>query len=192
MPNRPALKTHIRTLWTAVARHRNFASDVRGTSAIEFSFFASLLSLSLLNVTDVSVYIYKRMEVENAAQMGVQAAFKACDPSNGYLPATTNCPGLTTTVAGAVQSTSLGAAVQVQSGSPSEGYYCLNSSGSLQYVSPVSDKPSDCSSAGMATLLPEDYIQITTTYAYTPMFPGVSIGSAFGTSISKTAMIRLD
>lgn len=187
-----AIEACIGTLRNAIARNGRFVSDVRGTSAIEFSFFASLLSLSILNVADVSVYIYKRMEVENAAQMGVQAAFKVCDPSNGYLPATTNCPGLTTAITNGVQSTSLGATVQVQSGSPSEGYYCLNSSGSLQYVSAVSAKPSDCSSVGMATMQPEDYIQITTTYAYTPMFPGVSVASAFGNTITKTAMIRLD
>lgn len=167
-------------------------ADVRGTSAIEFSFFAGLLSLALLNVTDTSVYIYKRMQVENATQMGAQAAFKTCDPSNGYLPATTNCPGLNTAVTNAIRGTSLGAQVQLQSGSPSEGYYCLNSSGSLQYVSSVSKKPSDCSTAGTAALQPEDYIRITTSYAYTPMFPGVSVGGLFTTPITNTAMIRLD
>jgi Flp pilus assembly protein TadG len=173
--------------WTAA-----LGSDARGTSAIEFSFFAGLLSLAVLNITDISVYIYKRMELENATQMAVQAAFKACDPSNGYLPATTNCPGLNTAVTNALESTSLGALVQLQSGSPAEGYYCLNSSGSLQYVSSVSQKPSDCSAVGMATLQPEDYIKVSTSYAYTPMFPGVSVAGAFTTPITKTAMIRLD
>ena len=189
---RTAIKMRRCAFRRALVENNRFIADVRGTSAIELSFFASLLSLSLLNVTDVSVYVYKRMEVENAAQMGVQAAFKACDPSNGYLPATTNCPGLTTAVTNAVQSTSLGATVQVQNGSLSEGYYCLNSSGSLQYVSSVSGKPSDCSSVGMAALQPEDYLQITTTYSYAPMFSGVSVAAAFGNSITKTAMIRLD
>ena len=151
-----------------------------------------MLSLALLNVTDVSTYIYKRMEVENAAQMAVQAAFKACDPSNGNLPATTNCPGLTTAINSAVQSTSLGATVQVQNGSVTEAYYCLNSAGSLQYVSSVSNKPSDCSTVGMPTLQPEDYIQITATYPYTPMFHGVSMAGVFGNMITKTALIRLD
>jgi Flp pilus assembly protein TadG len=174
-------------LWVAT-----MVADVRGTSAIEFSFFAGLLSLALLNVTDVSIYIYKRMELENATQMGAQAAFKTCDPSNGYLPATTNCPGLNTAVSNAIQSTSLGALVQLQSGSPSEAYYCLNRSGALQYVSSVSQKLSDCSSVGMATLQPGDYIKISTSYAYTPMFSDISIASAFATPITNTAMIRLD
>ena len=167
-------------------------SDARGTSAIEFSFFAGLLSLAVLNITDVSVYLYKRMEVENATQMGVQAAFKTCDPSAGYLPATTSCPGLTTAITNAIQSTSLGNLVKLQSGSPSEGYYCVNSSGSLQYVSAVSTKPADCSAAGMASLQPGDYMKISTSYAYAPMFPGVSVAGAFATPITNTATIRLD
>ena len=167
-------------------------SDARGTSAIEFSFFAGLLSFAMLNVTDISVYLYKRMEVENATQMGVQAAFKTCDPSNGYLPATTSCPGLTTAVTNAIRSTSLGNAVQLQSGSPFEGYYCVNSSGSLQYVSSVTQKPADCSAAGTAALQPADYIRISTSFAYSPMFPGVSVAGTFATPITNTAMIRLD
>ena len=167
-------------------------SDSRGTSAIEFSFFAGLLSLAVLNITDISVYLYKRMEVENATQMGVQAAFKTCDPSSGYLPATTSCPGLNTAITNAIQSTSLGGLVKLQSGSPSEGYYCVNSSGALQYVSAVSQKPADCSAAGMASLQPGDYMKISTSYAYSPMFPGVSVAGTFASPITNTATIRLD
>jgi len=116
-------------------------SDQRGVSAIEFSFFAGLLSFALLNTADVSIYIYQRMELENATQMGAQAAWKTCDPSNGKLPATTSCPGLTTAITNAVQSTSLGTKVSLQSGSPTEGYWCVDSSGKLQKVSPVTSSP---------------------------------------------------
>ena len=166
-------------------------SDQRGTSAIEFSFFAGLLSLGLLNMTDVSVYIYQRMEVENASQMGAQAAWKTCNPNNNQIPATTNCPGLTTAITNAVQSTSLGTSVSLQSGSPAEGYYCVNSSGALQYVSGVSSKPANCTAAGMSSLQPGDYIQITTTFAYAPLFPGITVAGNFATPITKSSMIRL-
>src|SRR5450830_1630415 len=91
-------------------------SDQQGVSAIEFSFFAGLLSLGMLNTADVSIYIYQRMELENATQMGAQAAWKNCDTI--HLPATVNCSGLTTAVTSAVQGTSLGAQVSLQSGSP--------------------------------------------------------------------------
>jgi Flp pilus assembly protein TadG len=168
------------------------ASDVGGTSAIEFSFFAGLLSLGMLNVADISIYLYQRMQVENATEMGAQAAWKLCDPYKGYVPATTNCPGLTTAITQAVQSTSLGTGISLQSGSPAEGYYCVNSSGALQYVSSVSSKPADCTAAGMSGLQPGDYIQVTTAFAYAPLFSGITVAGAFATPITKTSMIRLN
>ena len=131
------------------------------------------------------------MEVENASQMGAQAAWKTCNPNNNQIPATTNCPGLTTAITNAVQSTSLGTSVSLQSGSPAEGYYCVNSSGALQYVSDVSSKPTDCTTAGMSSLQPGDYIQMTTTFAYAPLFPGITVAGNFATPITKTSMIRL-
>ena len=143
-------------------------------------------------MTDVSIYLYQRMELENAAQMGVQAAWKTCDPNNKQLPATTNCPGLTTAITNAVQSTSLGTKASLQSGSPAEGYYCMNSSDALQYISAVSSKPADCTAAGMPSLQPADYIQITTTFAYAPLFPGITVAGTFATPITKTAMMRLE
>jgi Flp pilus assembly protein TadG len=168
------------------------ASDQRGTSAIEFAFFAGLLSIGLLNMTDVAIYIYQRMELENATEMGAQAAWKTCDPNNNQVPATTNCSGLTTAITNAVHGTSLGSAVSLQSGSPAEGYYCVNSSGSLQYVSAVSSKPTDCTAAGTPTLQPGDYITVSTSFAYSPLFPGITVASAFATPITKTAMMRLE
>src|SRR5450759_2054672 len=96
-------------------------SDQRGTSAIEFALFGGLLSLGMLNTVDISIYLYQRMEVENATQMGAQAVLQACDPTKGYLPATQNCPAFPTAITNAVTSTSLGTKVS-QSGSPLEAY----------------------------------------------------------------------
>jgi Flp pilus assembly protein TadG len=166
-------------------------ADQRGVAAIEFGLFAIFLSLALVNVTDVSIYIYQRMQAENATEVAAQAAWKACDPSQSQLPATTNCPGLATAVANALGSTSLGTRVALISGSPSEGYYCVNSSNALQFVSNVSSKPADCTAAGTPSLQPGDYIQIQTTFTYVPLFPGLSISSTFPTPINRTAMMRL-
>jgi Flp pilus assembly protein TadG len=163
--------------------------DQRGVAAIEFAFFAIFLSLALVNVTDVSIYIYQRMQAENATQVAAQAAWKACDLSQ--LPATTNCPGLATAVQNALGSTSLGTRVTLISGSPSEGYYCVNSSNALQYVSDVSSKPADCTAAGMPSLQPGDYIQVRTTFPYAPLFPGLSVTGTFSTPINRTAIMRL-
>src|SRR5262245_25148055 len=167
--------------------------DQQGVSAIEFAIFAGILCLGLLNTADISIYIYKRMQVENATEMAVQASWKACDPDKGQLPATTQCPGLAAAITAAAQSTTLGNQVSIQTGSPSEGYYCLNSSGALQYVGAVSSPPpADCSATGLPTQQPSDYIQITTTYSYAPLFPGVTVASAFTTPIVRTGKMRLN
>lgn len=164
-------------------------SDRRGVAAIEFAIFASIISIGMLNVTDIAVYVYKRMQVEYATQAGAQAAWHTCTVN--MLPATTNCSGLNTAVQNAVQSTSLGANVTLQSGSPSEGYYCVNSSGMLQRMSDVSSKPTDCSGAGVPGGQPADYVTISTTFTYAPLFPGISVAGTFATPITRTAMMRL-
>jgi Flp pilus assembly protein TadG len=163
-------------------------ADQSGVAAIEFGLFAILLSFGLANVADVSIYIYQRMQAENATQVAAQAALKACW---SQLPATTNCPGLATAVQNSLGSTSLGTRVALISGSPSEGYYCVNSSNALQYVSDVSSKPADCTAAGMPSLQPGDYIEVQTTFPYAPLFPSLSVTSTFATPINRTAMIRL-
>ena len=168
-------------------------SDQRGASAVEFAIFAGILAFGLLNTADISVYIYKRMQVENATEMAVQAAWKTCDASKGFVPATTSCPNLTTVITGAAQSTTLGNLVSIQAGSPSEAYYCLNNSGALQNVGAVtSPPPTDCSAAGNAGQKPGDYIQITTTFSYAPLFAGITVAGAFTTPIVKTGTMRLN
>jgi len=164
-------------------------ADQRGVAAVEFGLFAIFLSLALVNVVDVTMYLYQRMQAENATEVAAQAAWKACDPSQ--LPATINCSGLATAVQNALGSTSLGTSVALISGSPSEGYYCVNSSNALQYVSSVSSKPADCTAAGMPSLQPGDYIQVQTTFPYAPLFPGLSVSGAFPTPINRTAIMRL-
>ena len=165
-------------------------ADQRGVAAVEFGLFSILLFASLANVTDVSIYIYQRMQVENATEVAAQAALKTCSSSNS-LPATINCANLLTAVQTAMQSTSLGTAVTLQNGSPSEGYYCVNASDALQLVSGVNSKPADCSAAGTPALQPGDYITIATTFTYTPLFAKLSVAATFPTPITKTAILRL-
>lgn len=165
-----------------------FRKDGRGVAGVEFAFIVGLLCVAIVNVSDVSVYLYKRMQVENAALVGAMSALKACDPS--HLPATANCPGLTASVTAAVQSTSLGTAVSL-SGAIFEGYYCVNSANALQYMSDVFNKPANCSAAGMTALQPADYIRVAVTFTYSPIFTGLSVAGLFTTPITKTAMVRM-
>jgi Flp pilus assembly protein TadG len=175
--------------WKTRRALKELRKDCRGVAAIEFAFLAGFLSLAVVNVSDIGIYLYKRMEVENAALMGTMSALKACDPN--HLPATIRCPGLTAAVTNSIQSTSLGSAVTLSGGAVTEGYYCVNSSNALQYMSSVSNKPADCSAAGMPALQPADYVQVAVTYSYSPLFAGVSVAGRFATPITKTAMVRM-
>jgi Flp pilus assembly protein TadG len=171
------------------APSRNLVRDQRGVAAIEFAFIAGFLCLAVLNVSDIGIYLYKRMQVENAAQMGIMSALSTCAVTQ--IPATigSNCTGLSAAVTTAIQSTSLGNAV---TGTVTEGWYCLNSSNALVLVVPVtSTKPTSCSSVGMAALKPSDYIKVAVSFAYTPLFAGASVGGLFTTPITETAMVRM-
>lgn len=168
---------------------RRFRGDRDGLAAIEFAMIAGFLSVAVLNVSDVAVFMFDQLQVNNSAQMGVQAAWAACDLN--HLPAATRCPGMDTAIGSAIQTTSLGSSVALQSGYPTEGYYCANSSGALQYVSDVSSRPADCSSVGVPTGSPGDYVEVQTTYSYSPIFPGLSVASVFPSTITSTAWVRL-
>ena len=168
-------------------------TDERGASALEFAIFAGMLAFGLLNTADISIYIYKRMQVENATEMAAQAAWKACDPPKGYLTATLSCPNLTTLMTQAAQSTGLGNQVTIATGSPQEGFYCLNDAGALQHIANASlNPPADCSSTGLPGQQPGDYIQVTTSFSYAPLFPGVTVAGVFPTPIMRTSMMRLN
>jgi Flp pilus assembly protein TadG len=165
------------------------ASDNRGVAAVEFALVAGTLIFGLLNTVDIALYTYQRMEVQSAAQMAAQAAWKTCDVTQ--LPATTNCPGLYAALNAAAQASSLGNSVTLASGSPSEGYYCMNSSNALVYVSDVSSKPSDCSSVGNPTGKPGDYIQIQVSFTYASLFPGLSVASTLPSPVIAASRMRL-
>ena len=173
-------------------RIKALSSDQRGVAAIEFGIFSVLLALALANVVDVTMYLYQRMQAENATEVAAQAAWKACDLT--ALPPTTDCSTLAasvTAVQNALGSTSLGTRVALVSGSPSVGYYCVNSSNALQYVSAISSKPADCTAAGAPSLQPGYYFQVQTTFTYAPLFPGLSVTGTFPTPINRTAIMRL-
>lgn len=163
--------------------------NTQGVAGIEFALIAGMLSLVLMNVADIAIFEYQRMEVENAADLGAMTVLKTCDTS--HVPATTLCSGLNTAITKAVQSTSLGNKVSLKGGAPTEGYYCVNSANILQYVSDVSTKPSTCAAAGMSSLSPGDYIKVQVVFTYVPMFGALSAASLLPTSISKTALLRI-
>jgi uncharacterized membrane protein len=180
MPIRPTSLLHL------------FRRDQGGAAAIEFAAASTLLVVGVLNGVDVGYYTYQRMEVENAAQVGAQAAWKTCYDTSSMLPATQNCAGLNNVITAAIQTTSLGSNVSLQSGYPAEGYYCVDASGTLKSVGSLSSRPADCSAVGDATSTPGDYLQVGVTFSYAPLFPGLSVMGAWGiSSITRTSWVRL-
>lgn len=169
---------------------RRYRSEQGGAAAVEFALVLSLLVIPILNVVDFAMYAWNRMQVDNAAQVGAQAAWETCIPPT-KLPASTNCSGMATAVATAVQSTSLGTAVTVTS--TTEGYYCVNTSTNVLVAVGTypGTKPSDCSSVGSASDSPGEYVKVTVSYTYTPLFPAVSIASVLTPSVTRTAWMRL-
>jgi Flp pilus assembly protein TadG len=171
---------------------RLFYRDTRGVAAIEMALAGMMLVLGVLNVVDLGVYAYKKMEVANAAQVGAQAAWAKCD-TGSLLPATQNCAGLNAAITNAIQSTTLGTAVKLASGYPTEGYYCVNTSGALQAVGSLSSEPANCSAAGNPNVAPGDYVQVSVTYRYASLFPNLTVMAALNiSSVTMTSWMRLD
>ena len=158
-------------------------------AGIEFALICGFLSLAVLNVTDVSVFLYDKMQLNEATQMGVQAVWQTCDLN--HLPVTTKCPAMGAAITQAIQSTSLGNVVKLQAGFPTDAYYCVNSGGTLQQVSDYATPPNNCSAAGNAGTIPAEYVQIQTSYRYTPIFAGISIVSILPSSITSSSWVRL-
>ena len=168
---------------------RKFAKDRKGLAAIEFAIIAGALCVSVLNVSDLAIYLFDDLQVKNAAEMGAQAAWAACDLN--HVPVTIRCTGYMNAVANAVHSTSLASAVVLQAGSPQEGFYCVNSASALVYVADPYNPPNDCTAVGTPGNQPGDYLMVKTTYTYTSLFPGMSVVSALPATMTSTAWMRL-
>jgi Flp pilus assembly protein TadG len=188
IPMRERATAHTRTAASVSKKLRPFGADARGVAGIEFGITGLLLVVGLLNAVDVGYYAYKRMEVENAAEVGGQAAWKTCNNlTTTMLPATVNCPTLNATITTAIQSTTLGTAVSLASGYPAENYYCVNASNALILQGPVSSPPTTCSTG----IAPGDYIQVQVTYPYQALFAFSVMSALKVTSITKTSWMRM-
>ena len=164
-----------------------FNADHRGIAAVEFAITAPIALLLLINVYDISSYISQSMTVQTAAQAAVQAIWRTCDTA--HVPATTLCPSLGSAATTAIQSTAFGNRITLAG--TTEGYYCVNSSNALQYVSDVSQKPFDCTSAGTPMLKPGDYIQVQAQFSYAPLFAASYAANLLTTPITASAWMRL-
>lgn len=165
---------------------RRFRNARDGVAAVEMSLIGAVFFGAMINAVEVGHYGLALMQLNNAAQAGISAAYHTCDAA--HLPATQNCPALATAVATALQSTTLGDNVALE-GQVAEGWYCVTSTQTLQYVADPSSKPADCSAATNSPDAPGLYLSVQAHYTYKPIFPG-TITSSFDPLLKRTAMAR--
>lgn len=179
---------------------RMFIADLSGAAAAEFVLWLAILTVPVLNAVDLGVYAFQRMQLDIAAQAAVQTAWHICNKTS-LLPAVQNCTGLSAAMTTAAQGTSLGGDVTITTTPPSEAYYCVSASNTLVKVgtagtfgtAPVKPAPFDCHTVvASSTTAPGDYIEVTASYPYAPVFTGVSVASLLTTPITRTAKMRLN
>jgi Flp pilus assembly pilin Flp len=199
---------------------RRFLMLTDGASAVELALITPLVVIPLFSVADLAIYTYNRMQVEFAAQATVTAVQRACGFTNVPVTNTTKCSAsvlngqtLKGVIDTAAQSTSMGSRITVantcSSGSNCwdiESFYCLNGSNKLVEVAgttrgkisttggtgtAASTAATNCTGAGGGAQKPGDYINIKTTYNYTPPFRGISLGSLLMGPITREAWLRV-
>lgn len=173
-----------------------FLGASQGAAATEFAIILSLLTIPMMSVVDLGIYVYQSMQLQNAGQMAAQAAWSACTSGMTPITSSSKCSGAQTIMTSAAQTTSLGSAVTITS--TTEGFYCVNSTGGLSLIGSTGtfgSPPATQSSCGTGTWLngttPSDYIAVTVSYTYTPLFGGISVASLLTTPITKTTWMRM-
>jgi Flp pilus assembly protein TadG len=152
----------MRDLLIRVAR---LLGDASGAAAVELALVAPFIVGIIVPMADLGIGAYDKMQVQDAAEAGVQYVLV-----NGYNE---------TDIENAAQSaTSLGTNVAV-SVTPSNTCYCV-SSGTLSSAG----CGSSCSDGSTAA----NYVGVTASYTYTPLFTYAGLGSSV--SISSTATSR--
>jgi len=153
------------------------------------------IAFVLLNVVDLSSYIWHKMQVDLAAHEAVGYVRATCTASS-QLPVTypdnTHCKAtLIAEMTAAAQSTSLGTGVTLNT--PTEAYYCADATGTLVEVAAISaTPPANCSATvSGSTASPGIYIKATASSTFSPVFPGASVASVLASPITRTAWMRL-
>ena len=157
-----------------LGRAVRLARDQSGAAAVEFALWLVVLAYPLLNVADIGLYVYKSMQVSNASQRAVQSVFQSCGQVNAT-PIATSCATYNSSITSGAQTTSLGAGVSVTDKSE-----CV-----AGVVKSGSKTNADCPSAS------GDYVAVTVSYPFTPLFGLASITSLLSTPIVRTHWIRM-
>jgi Flp pilus assembly protein TadG len=193
------LRRNVREAWARLRRSE------RGAAATEFSLVAIVLVYIFVNLIDVGMYVYDKIELQNAGQALMEKIFLYCPPGSGYTPVTTKCNNnLSSTIENtAVQNTSLGTKVTIVPITTAtsdcvvgntlklcEGWMCVTTGGGLtdSGASIGTSNPASCANGNR----PGDYIYATVTYTYAPVFSRLTVASLLTTPITYKAWMRVN
>lgn len=174
---------------------RRLLGDSGATAAAEMALVLPGIAYIMLNVADMGIYLYTKMQVDLAAHEAVGAARGLCNKS-AELPAKQNCGStLYSTMLAAAQSTTLGTNVTIGGSvnAVDDKWYCSDSSAVLQEVANYdAAPPTDCSGTlSGSTAKPGEYVSVTASYSFSPIFPGASIAAMLPANITRKAWMRL-
>ncbi|GGB86130.1 hypothetical protein GCM10011494_00510 [Novosphingobium endophyticum] len=164
--------------------------DRSGAVAAETALVSGFLALLIVQVLDFGWFVYCSVQVRMAAQAAVARAATACSEDT-LLPATVNCGAdLKAKMEAAANEVSIGGTITISE--PDEGYFCHDpgDNNALVEVGDLSTKPADCTPYS-ATAIPADFVYVTATYTFNPIFPGVSAISYMGGAMTADGWMRV-
>jgi Flp pilus assembly protein TadG len=149
-----------------------------GIAAMEFAILLPSLLMLLVIATDVSLGVYAREQVQNAARAGSEFA-----GTNGYYS--------TGIVNAAVNSVSSRKIVNIKSSDVRVSEFCgCAVNGAIQDVTQTNPLPT-CQGAACSTgFNPVTYASVAVTSTYTPLLPKLWLGLNGSSSISATCVSR--
>ena len=102
-----------------------FAACKRGASAVEFAMIASFLSIIMLNVVDIAIFMFRKMELTSAVRAGAQYALVHDAPTDANIQTVvenaTNTTGMTVTIDSNVCGCADGTTITCATGSCASG-----------------------------------------------------------------------
>jgi Flp pilus assembly protein TadG len=177
-------------------RRWSFGRSEHGSAAVEFAIWTAILAPIVINTVDLGMYVYDRVQVANASQTAVQAAWSYWYANCQGQSSSSNCDGVkvngvsggfTTAVKNAItQSSNLGvtAPTSVITGSTSvaEHLYCAPTAGGALTATTTS-----CPTGWNQGF----YYALTVSYSFHPLFGGASVTSLLPSPITQTSLVRL-
>lgn len=142
------------------------ADGVRGAAAVEFAIIAPALVLMMIPTVDFSLGIHRRMQVQNAAQAGLQYA-----ALHGF-----NASAITSAVTSATSFSGISA-------SPAPSQFCgCASSTAITTIA--------CSSTCSGGLTPGSYVTVSAQATYNTLLPYPGIQPSFNFTSQSTVRLQ--